>query len=60
MSADATRERMQLGHAARKAGRPSEALAHYREALDRDPESAEANSVYGLMLMQLGRAMRPA
>lgn len=56
MSADATRERMQLGHAARKAGRPSEALAHYREALDRDPESAEANSVYGLMLMQLGRA----
>jgi tetratricopeptide (TPR) repeat protein len=56
MSAGATQERMRLGHAARKAGRATEALAHYRAALDEDPGSAEANSVYGLMLLQLGRA----
>lgn len=47
---------MRLGHAARKAGRTAEALAHYRSALDAEPDSAEANSVYGLMLLQLGRA----
>lgn len=56
MNASVTRERMQLGHAARKAGRAAEALAHYRSALDAEPDSAEANSVYGLMLLQLGRA----
>jgi len=56
MSASATQERMRLGHAARKAGRSEEALAHYRAALDEDPGSAEAHSVYGLMLLQLGRA----
>jgi tetratricopeptide (TPR) repeat protein len=43
------------GHAARGAGRPIEALGHYRAAVNEEPESAEANSVYGLMLLQLGR-----
>ncbi len=47
---------MLQGHAARKSGRAAEALEHYRFALDQDPGSAEANSVYGLMLLQLGRA----
>jgi tetratricopeptide (TPR) repeat protein len=47
---------MMQGHAARKAGRHGEALDHFRSALEHDPESAEANSVYGLMLLQLGRA----
>jgi len=49
-------ERMLLGHAARRAGRTAEALDHYRSALEQEPGSAEANSVYGLMLLQLGRA----
>ena len=47
---------MMQGHAARKAGRDVEALDHYRLALEHEPGSAEANSVYGLMLLQLGRA----
>ena len=47
---------MMQGHAARRAGRNSEALDHYRLALEHEPQSAEANSVYGLMLLQLGRA----
>jgi Flp pilus assembly protein TadD len=47
---------MQLGHAARKAGRADEALDHYRSAVELEPGSAEAQSVYGLMLLQLGRA----
>jgi Flp pilus assembly protein TadD len=47
---------MQLGHAARRAGRTGEALDHYRAALEQEPASAEANGVYGLMLLQLGRA----
>src|SRR5688572_1207651 len=47
---------MQLGHAARKAGRAAEALDHYRSAVELEPGSAEAQSVYGLMLLQLGRA----
>ena len=49
-------ERMQLGHAARRAGRTGEALDHYRSAVEQEPGSAEANTVYGLMLLQLGRA----
>jgi Flp pilus assembly protein TadD len=49
-------ERMQLGHAARRAGRTAEALDHYRSAAAQEPGSAEAHSVYGLMLLQLGRA----
>jgi tetratricopeptide (TPR) repeat protein len=47
---------MELGHAARKAGRAAEALDHYRSAVELEPGSAEAQSVYGLMLLQLGRA----
>lgn len=48
-------ERIKLGHAARRAGRVADALEHYRAALASEPESAEANSVYGLMLLNLGR-----
>lgn len=47
---------MQLGHAARKAGRAAEALDHYRTAVELEPDSAELQSVYGLMLLQVGRA----
>ncbi len=56
MSANPAVERMQLGHAARKAGRATEALDHYRSAVELEPGSAELQSVYGLMLLQLGRA----
>jgi len=56
LSADATRQAMQLGHAARKAGRNAEALDHYRAATLQDPGSAEANTVYGLMLLQSGQS----
>jgi tetratricopeptide (TPR) repeat protein len=56
MSEADCRESMLQGHAARKAGRKSEALDHYRRALEHEPSNAEANSVYGLMLLQLGRA----
>jgi Flp pilus assembly protein TadD len=56
MSANPVLERMQQGHAARKAGRADEALAHYRSAVELEPGSAEAQSVYGLMLLHLGRA----
>ncbi len=56
MSKLAVHEAMNLGHAARKAGRSGEALDHFRTALTRDPASAEANSAYGLMLLSLGRA----
>ena len=47
---------MQLGHAARKAGRAAEALDHYRSAVELEPGSAELQSVFGLMLLHLGRA----
>ncbi|MGH8202957.1 MAG: tetratricopeptide repeat protein, partial [Steroidobacteraceae bacterium] len=56
MSASPSQQSMELGHAARKAGRADEALDHYRTAVDSEPQSAEAQSVYGLMLLQLGRA----
>ncbi|HET8691534.1 MAG TPA: tetratricopeptide repeat protein, partial [Steroidobacteraceae bacterium] len=46
---------LQLGHAARTAGRASEALGHYRRAVELEPGNAEAQSVYGLMLLNLGR-----
>ena len=49
-------DRIRLGHAARAAGRTAEALYHYRSAVEQEPQSAEANSVYGLMLLHLGRA----
>ena len=45
-----------LGHAARRAGRTTEALGHYRSAVEQEPGNAEAHSVYGLMLLHLGRA----
>ncbi|MFZ2508388.1 MAG: sulfotransferase [Steroidobacteraceae bacterium] len=50
------RESMNLGHAARKAGRAGEALGHFRAALAKEPDNAEANSAFGLMLLTLGRA----
>jgi Flp pilus assembly protein TadD len=56
MSEADCRESMMQGHAARKAGRNDEALDHFRRALEHEPRNAEANSVYGLMLLQLGRA----
>jgi tetratricopeptide (TPR) repeat protein len=56
MGTNPAQQRMQLGHAARKAGRVAEALDHYRGAVEQEPQSAEANTVYGLMLLQLGRA----
>lgn len=56
MSANPGIAQMQQGHAARKAGRADEALAFYRSAVELEPGSAEAQSVYGLMLLQLGRA----
>ena len=56
MSANPGIARLQRGHAARKAGRAEEALAHYRSAVELEPGSAEAQSVYGLMLLHLGKA----
>lgn len=56
MNAGAMLQQLQLGHAARKAGRGAEALEHYRAAVEQEPGSAEANTVYGLMLLQAGRA----
>ena len=48
-------ERIKLGHAARRAGRFDDALELYRAAHASAPDDAEANSVYGMMLLQLGR-----
>lgn len=56
MNSKATREDIERGHQARRAGRPQEALEHYRAALAGEPDNAEANTVYGLMLLHLGRA----
>ena len=56
MSEDLCRECIRLGHDARRAGRLDDALAHYHAALTAEPDGAEANSVYGLMLLHLGRA----
>ncbi len=49
------RNLIELGHAARRSGRLEEALAHYRAALRSAPDSADANSIYGLMLLHLNR-----
>lgn len=49
------RELIALGHAARGRGRLEEALAHYESALTLAPDSADANGIYGLMLLQLNR-----
>jgi len=43
------------GHAARRAGRLEEALALYRQALAAEPQNAEASSLYGLVLLHLGK-----
>jgi tetratricopeptide (TPR) repeat protein len=56
MGVSALQARMQQGHAARKAGRIAEAIDYYRSAVEQEPENAEANTVYGLMLLQAGRA----
>jgi tetratricopeptide (TPR) repeat protein len=55
MGVSAMQARLQQGHAARNAGRIAEALDHYRSAVEQEPDSAEANTVYGLMLLQAGR-----
>lgn len=44
------------GHAARQQGRADEALRHYRAAIEFDPGSAEAHTVYGLLLLLVDRA----
>lgn len=56
MNASVTLQQLQLGHAARRAGRSDEALDHYCAAVEQEPGSAEANTAYGLMLLQSGRA----
>jgi len=43
------------GHAARREGRLDAALAHYRSAVVQAPQDSDANSVYGLMLLELDR-----
>jgi len=56
MNAGPAQHEMQLGHAARRSGRTAEALDRYRTAVDLEPGNAEANTVYGLMLLHSGRA----
>ena len=56
MTEEPLSEPMTQGHAARRAGNYEEALGHYHRALAQQSDSAEANSAYGLMLLQLGRA----
>jgi tetratricopeptide (TPR) repeat protein len=56
MTEGTSQESIKLGHAARRAGRFDEALEQYRSALMSEPDSAEANSVYGMMLLKLDRA----
>ena len=55
MTQEKWRTSIALGNAARTAGRLEEALSHYQSALSLAPDNAEANSVYGLMLLQLNR-----
>ena len=45
----------QTGESLRKLGRDAEAVAHYREALDRDPRHARAHAGLGLALLALDR-----
>ncbi len=49
------REAIDRGHAARRAGRLEEALTLYGRALELAPSDAEANSLYGLVSLHLGR-----
>lgn len=46
---------MDRGNVARRAGRLEEALTFYREAIVQAPEDAEANSLYGLVLLHMGK-----
>jgi tetratricopeptide (TPR) repeat protein len=55
MKATTLREAIDQGHAARREGRLEEALTYYRQALDIAPQSAEASSLYGLVLSHLGK-----
>lgn len=48
-------EAIDRGNAARRAGLADEALAHYRAAMVAAPDNAEAMSLTGLMLLQLGK-----
>lgn len=57
MMEESLSESMAQGDAARRAGKPEKALGHYRQALARQPDSAQANSAYGLMLLHLDRAL---
>ncbi len=57
---DRGHDAIELGHAARRGGRPDEALAHYRNAVALAPDSAEANGVCGLMLLQMDRVTEAA
>ena len=50
------RDCIELGHSARRAGRSNEALELYGSAVEDAPGSAEANNLFGLMLLHLGRA----
>ena len=49
------RDAVAHGHAARREGRLDAALAHYRSAVVQAPDDSEANSLYGLMLLELDR-----
>ena len=49
------REAVAHGHAARREGRLDAALAHYHSAVVQAPNDADANSLYGLMLLELDR-----
>ncbi len=49
------RESVGRGLAARNRGRPGEAIEHFRDALAAAPDSAEANAVCGLVLLEAGR-----
>jgi tetratricopeptide (TPR) repeat protein len=56
MSDGTADESIRLGHAARRAGRPRDALGHYRAAVEQEPDNPEANTACGLMLLDVGRA----
>lgn len=54
------RDAVERGHAARREGRPEEALAQYRLALALAPDSAETHGVFGLMLLEMDRVAEAA
>lgn len=51
----ALRETIDRGNAARRSGRLGDALVLYHQALELAPNDAEASSLYGLMLLHLGK-----